>query len=166
MSIESQVDALAKVLAEKRLKVIFAESCTAGLVSASLARVPGISDYLCGSAVVYRESTKLAWLSVSPSDLERFTAVSEPVASQMALGALDKTPEADVAAAVTGHLGPNAPEGFDGVVFVAVAQRQGDCCRILGVWRHLLQNHTRRQRQREATELVLHRLICELETFD
>jgi nicotinamide mononucleotide (NMN) deamidase PncC len=42
----------------------------------------------------------------------------------MAENVLSKTPEADIAAAITGHLGPNAPETQDGLVFIAVSKRQ------------------------------------------
>ena len=53
---------LASLLKVLDVRVAFAESCTAGLVAASLARTPGISQWLCGSAVVYRDATKAAWL--------------------------------------------------------------------------------------------------------
>ena len=51
-------------------------------------------------------------------------AVSAQVAGQMALAILEKTPEATLAAAITGHLGPGAPADQDGQVFMAVARRR------------------------------------------
>ncbi len=80
--------AVARQLAKLRVRIVFAESCTAGLVSATLARVPGISEWHCGSAVVYRERTKEAWLDVPRAEIDRFTAVSEAVARRMAVGVL------------------------------------------------------------------------------
>lgn len=115
--------ALATGLREKGLKIVFAESCTAGLASATLARIPGISEYHCGSAVVYRLDTKHEWLGVSRGLLEDPGPVSKEVAEAMATGVLKKTPEADDAAAITGHLGPNVPAGQDGLVWMAVARR-------------------------------------------
>ncbi len=53
---------LVDVLKRLDTKIVFAESCTAGLVSATLARVPGVSAYLCGSAVTYRDEVKTAWV--------------------------------------------------------------------------------------------------------
>lgn len=114
---------LADDLAATRTRIVFAESCTAGLVSALLAQAPGISAWHCGSAVTYREATKVAWLEVSQRDLERHTAVSQPVAEQMAAGVLRNTPEAQLAVSITGHLGPNAPAEFDGLAFVGTARK-------------------------------------------
>lgn len=109
-------------------RVVFAESCTAGLVSAALSRIPGISSWHCGSAVTYRNDTKHQWLGVSEELLypPGPGPVSEAVARAMALGVLEKTPEAQIAASVTGHLGPNAPIEQDGEVWLAVASRDSD----------------------------------------
>ena len=115
---------LAGQLREQDCRIVFAESCTAGLVAASLARVPGISNWMCGSAVTYQEQVKQDWLDVSPADLQQYSAVSAVVTKQMATHVLEKTAPAMIAAAVTGHLGPEAPPGLDGVGFVAVAARE------------------------------------------
>jgi len=148
---------LADVLERYQAQIVFAESCTAGLVSASLATVPGISRWLCGSAVTYQEATKHRWLDVRRQDLEKFTAVSEQVASRMAWGVLAITPHADWAVSVTGHLGPDAPPNLDAVVFVATANRQRGSERIeLGQpKRFVLTASDRQSRQVEAAILVL-----------
>jgi nicotinamide-nucleotide amidase len=114
---------LADALRQRRLRIVFAESCTGGLVSATLARVPGISEWHCGSAVVYRLDTKHRWLGVPGGLLENPGPVSQAVAIAMATGVLERTPEADCAAAVTGHLGPNAPAEQDGLIWIAIARR-------------------------------------------
>lgn len=114
---------LAQLLAEHQLKVVFAESCTAGLASATLARVPGISNHHCGGMVVYRNATKRQYLGISARLLAQHDAVSERIAREMAQRVLWLTPEADYAAAVTGHLGPHAPKGQDGLVYIAIARR-------------------------------------------
>ena len=126
---------LAQMLARTKTRIVFAESCTCGLLAATLGEVPGISQWLCGSAVVYQESTKSAWLDVSPEMIERCGVVSEDVARAMAVGVLGTTPHADVAVSVTGHLGPNAPAELDGVVHAAIAFRSANdieiACRML-----------------------------------
>lgn len=114
---------LGVVLQRHQTQIVFAESCTAGLVSASLAAVPGISKWLCGSAVTYQEATKVCWIGVQPTDLENYTAVSEQVARAMAVGVLRFTPHADLAVSVTGHLGPGAPPELDAVIFIGTAVR-------------------------------------------
>ena len=148
----------AAALKEQQLQVVFAESCTAGLAAATLATVPGISDFHCGSAVTYRNDTKHCWLGVREEDLERHTAVSDVVARQMAQGVLARTPEAEIAVSVTGHLGPNAPDGFDGLVFIGAARRRNDVVEVLEAERIVLKETARRQRQMEAATRVLRRL--------
>jgi nicotinamide-nucleotide amidase len=112
-----------KQLRAQNVRLVLAESCTGGLAAALLARIPGVSEFLCGSAVVYQVETKTRWLRVSRRLLRNPGPVSAEVASAMAAGALRATPHADVAAAVTGHLGPGAPPSQDGLVFLAFAQR-------------------------------------------
>lgn len=105
--------------------------------------------------MTYREATKVGWLRVSPRDLERHTAVSEQVARQMAAGVLESTSEAQYSAAITGHLGPHAPPGCDGVVFIAVARRAARRLEVTSIDRLALKSRSRAQRQREAACLLL-----------
>lgn len=147
---------LATGLRENGLKIVFAESCTAGLVSATFARIPGISAHHCGSAVVYRLDTKHQWLGVSEALLENPGPVSREVANAMAYGVLKKTPEADIAAAITGHLGPNAPADQDGLVWMAIAYRTGKPgLTAIDPKSSTLGSTGREARQMEATELLL-----------
>jgi PncC family amidohydrolase len=104
-------------------RLVLAESCTGGLAAALLARIPGVSEVLCGSAVVYQVETKAQWLRVPRALLNKPGPVSREVASAMAVGVLTSTPHANVSAAITGHLGPGAPTGQDGLVFLAFASR-------------------------------------------
>ena len=166
MSIPTQVRRVANLLKKRGLKVVFAESCTGGLVAGALTRVPGISEYHCGGMVVYRNATKQAYLGISKKLLENPGPVSAEVAIEMATRVLDLTREADVAAAVTGHLGPGAPPEFDGVIFFAIALRTAPLPkRRMKTGRQkyqtLVQKHdcqsseSRLPRQREAAERVL-----------
>src|SRR6185436_14313548 len=109
MPISTLVRRVAALRKQQNLKVVFAESCTGGLVAGALTQVPGISDHHCGGVVVYRNETKRAYLGISERLLKNPGAVSEVVAREMATRVLDLTPEADISAAVTGHLGPGAP---------------------------------------------------------
>ncbi|MFK7818115.1 MAG: CinA family protein [Planctomycetaceae bacterium] len=147
--------ALATGLAERNRRIVFAESCTAGLVSATLAGVPGISAYHCGSAVTYRNDTKARWLGVSEQTLQTVGAVSRETAMEMAAGVLKNTPEADVGISVTGHLGPNAPAELDGVIWIGTACTE----EAIAVQKNLAElestNSERAYRQRFAATLVL-----------
>jgi PncC family amidohydrolase len=154
---------VAAALQRSGRQLVLAESCTAGLVAATLGGVPGISQHFCGSAVVYQERTKAKWIGVKEQTLRDFGAVSEETATEMAAGALEGTPFADVSASVTGHLGPEAPQGFDGVVYVAVKER-GE---LATVERHVLEatpgispQELRIRRQAAAAAIVLRSVLA------
>ena len=156
---------VAKLLAQTGRLVVFAESCTAGFVAASLSQIPGISQYLCGSLVVYQNDTKHFWLGIDKQTLENPGAVSQLVATEMAERALAMTPQAHFAASITGHLGPKAPAKLDGIVYVALSQRKrGTKGLQTSVRRHRLTNKSRQARQREAAGLVLMTVLRSLES--
>lgn len=142
--------------------IVFAESCTAGLVVALLGQIPGISNWLCGSAVTYRESAKKQWLDVSAETLAQHTAESLETTCEMAVGILSKTSEASYSAAVTGHLGPDAPQAIDGKIFVAVARRVDDSIEITSSQSFPLTSSSRIDRQHEAAQIVFDALLVQL----
>ncbi len=116
---------LVDCLKRSQHRIVFSESCTAGMLAFTLSQIPGVSDCLCGSAVTYRNETKAEWLNVSRDLLSdpKIGAVSSQVAKQMCIGVLEKTPEADIAVSITGHLGPHAPLAQDGLIYVGVVQK-------------------------------------------
>jgi len=140
-------------------RIVLAESCTVGLVSALLGQVSGISRFLCGSMVTYRESTKQQWLSVSPETLERFTAESIETTESLATNVLERTDEADFSAAITGHLGPFTSDDSsilkDGKIFVVVAKRENGSISIISTDTIELTSSTRIDRQYESATAVL-----------
>ena len=89
------------------------------MAAALLGGVPGVSQVFCGSAVTYREATKTCWLDVPEATLQRYTAESPEATRALADQVLRHTPEATVAAAVTGHLGPDADDDIDGLVHIS-----------------------------------------------
>jgi PncC family amidohydrolase len=117
--------AVVELLARQQLRLVLAESCTGGNVAGALAAIPGVSAWLCGSFVIYRNESKAQWLGI-PRDLLNDPAIG-PVSAQvtqlLAEQALAATPEAQLGVAVTGHVGPGSPPALDGHVFFALAQR-------------------------------------------
>ena len=109
----------------KGLKVATAESCTGGMIAASLTDVRGSSSVFDRGFVTYSYPSKTAMLGVSKDMLKEFGAVSEPVVRQMALGALSGS-DADLTIAVTGIAGPGA-EGnkAEGLVWFGLATARG-----------------------------------------
>ena len=108
--------------------LVTAESCTAGLIAATLARVPGMSAVLAGGFVVYQVESKVAWLNVSSALIEQHGVVSSEVAQLMADAALRNTAHATISVSITGHLGPDAPDDLDGIAWLGFAQRNHPCC--------------------------------------
>ena len=90
----------------KNLKISCAESCTGGLVGASLTEIPGSSDVFNGSAVTYSNEAKKNILGVKEETLKNFGAVSEECAKEMAQGSL-KIYNSDFAISITGIAGPD-----------------------------------------------------------
>lgn len=113
---------VAALISDLHLKLVLAESCTAGLAAAALGGVPGGSAWLCGSAVVYRTETKVAWLKVDPPHFDKPEpdSVGPRTSEALAEALLKHTPEAEIAAAISGHLGPDAPPELDGRIFIKV----------------------------------------------
>ncbi len=105
---EELLEAARKVIEANRArgkKIVVAESCTGGLISAALTEIPGSSDVFQAGFVTYANEAKVDMLGVSLDVLETFGAVSIAVAWSMAQGALARS-EADVAVAITGVAGP------------------------------------------------------------
>ena len=119
-------DSLASVVIEKLRQrgetLAVAESCSGGGLGAALTAVPGASDVFLGGVIAYANAVKQGLLGVDPLELERWGAVSDPVAEAMALGARRVT-GSDWALAITGVAGPGG--GSDqkpvGLVHIAVA---------------------------------------------
>ena len=99
------VEALGARLRASGLTVATAESCTGGGVAERLTRLAGASRWYAGSVVAYDNRVKQALLGVDANLIERFGAVSEPVAEAMARGVLQRI-DADCAIALTGVAGP------------------------------------------------------------
>lgn len=97
-----------------KLTIACAESCTGGMVAASLTEVAGASDVFDRGFVTYSNQAKIEMLGVLPQTLEEFGAVSEQVAAQMADGARARA-NVGLAVSITGIAGPGGsafkPEG-------------------------------------------------------
>jgi nicotinamide-nucleotide amidase len=100
-----QAEALLAACRAAGLRVATAESCTGGLIAATLTAIPGSSDVLDRGFVTYSNAAKTDMLGVPAALIEAAGAVSEAVARLMAEGALARS-AADLAIAVTGIAGP------------------------------------------------------------
>ncbi len=133
----SKIKTLGEILKLKNIKISGAESCTGGMVAAEITSVDGISAVFNESFVTYSNDAKHRNLGVSLEILEKFGAVSEECAGEMAQGAAARS-GADIAFSVTGIAGPTGgtkekPVGtvcfgvfFKGVTLTRTAHFKGD----------------------------------------
>ena len=114
--------AVGRLLFEKRATVAVAESCTGGLISHMLTNVPGSSNYFLFSGVTYSNHAKISVLGVSPKIIERFGAVHEETAKEMAAG-VRRIAGSDYGIATSGIAGPDGgtPEKPVGLVCIGLA---------------------------------------------
>ena len=117
---------LGSLLAQKKIHIAVAESCTGGMVSQYLTSIPGSSSWFDRGFVTYSNESKMDLLDVGKQTLSNFGAVSKETASEMALGALNKS-RADITLSITGIAGPGGGRRWHSPV---------DCC--LGRWPHAL----------------------------
>ena len=108
------VNAIIRLARDQQIKLATAESCTGGLVAAKLTEQPGSSEIFECGFVTYSNLSKIQLLGVSERSLEQHGAVSEQVAGEMALRALNGR-AAQLAVSITGIAGPGRsdfkPEG-------------------------------------------------------
>lgn len=119
--------ALVKKLKDKKMTVACAESCTGGLVAKRIVDIAGCSEVFLGGAVTYANEAKERVLGVAHETLEKYGAVSEQTAAEMARGAR-MLYGADIAVSTTGIAGPGGgtPEKPVGTVFVGISTKDGE----------------------------------------
>jgi nicotinamide-nucleotide amidase len=122
-----QTENIIKKCLDKKIKIGFAESCTGGLLSTLFTEISGSSMVLESSLVTYSNQAKIDFLQVSKKSLEKFGAVSQEVAKEMARGILQNC-HVDLALGITGIAGPNggSPQKPVGTVFISLATFEKD----------------------------------------
>ena len=100
---------LADILLKNKLKLVTAESCTGGLISAACTDLAGSSDWFERGFVTYSNAAKIELLGVDAALIETHGAVSDAVARAMAFGAVRHGGHnaAQISIAVTGIAGPS-----------------------------------------------------------
>lgn len=122
--IEEKATALLEAFRRQGLMLAAAESCTGGLIAATLTEIAGSSDVLERGFVTYSNAAKSELLGVPEPLIADHGAVSAEVAGAMAAGALERS-RADVAVSVTGVAGPGGATADKpvGLVFLGLARR-------------------------------------------
>jgi nicotinamide-nucleotide amidase len=157
--IDEQLIALATTLLDlcrsKKLKIATAESCTGGLVAATLTEVAGSSDVVDRGFVTYSNDAKEAMLHVPTATVARHGAVSRETAEAMAEGALERA-GVDLAVSITGIAGPGGatPGKPVGLVHFGAASYGGQRVHRERHYGDIGRAHVRRASVIEALELL------------
>lgn len=153
------VEKLTALLKSKNMKLVTAESCTGGLLGATMTHRPGASAVYERGFITYSNAAKHELLGVPNDILEKFGAVSAETAQMMAQGALQNS-QADLAVSITGIAGPDGGTQAKpvGLVFFGYALKGGSA----GSLEHHFKG-TREQIQAIATQTALKHLITVLE---
>lgn len=122
---DSLYSVVCSMLKQLGMTIAFAESCTGGLLAQSLTSVSGASAVLGQSYITYSNDAKHKLLGVSKNTLEKYSAVSEQTAVEMAIGARSLS-GADIAVSVTGVAGPDSDEAGNPVGLVYIGIASGD----------------------------------------
>ena len=152
-SIENAV--LIKLRAEGKT-LASAESCTGGFIAKRITDIPGSSDVFVGSAVTYANEAKIKMLGVAPETLEKWGAVSEAVAIEMADG-IRRALGADVGISTTGIAGPGggSDEKPVGTVWIAISTEKGTRAKLLSLSPQRDRDYIRTVSATNALALVL-----------
>lgn len=103
---DSLESVLAQLLIKKNMTIAVAESCTGGLLSATLVNYAGISKVFMDGVVTYSNEAKMKRLGVRGDTLDKYGAVSSQVATEMAEG-IAKTANTNIGLSTTGIAGPD-----------------------------------------------------------
>ena len=122
-----QASDIIKISTRKGHRIIVAESCTGGLISAALTEVSGSSKVIEGGFFVYSNAMKFNQLGISEDLYMEYGSVSKQMAYEMAQGALENS-NANIALGVTGIAGPTGgtPEKPVGLVHICALQKNGN----------------------------------------
>ncbi|MEN6482958.1 MAG: CinA family protein [Anaerolineaceae bacterium] len=124
---------IGKLLLDKKLKLVVAESCTGGLISDWVTNIPGSSEYYLGGVTSYAYEAKRQVLGVKPQTLDDYGAVSRPTVIEMAVGVRrlfsgEISPEQIVSLSVSGIAGPGGgtEEKPVGTAWIGLSAPDGD----------------------------------------
>lgn len=150
MSAQSVID----ILKEKNLTLSTAESCTGGMIGELITSVSGASEVYGFGFITYANEAKEQILGVKHETLEKFGAVSEETAREMALGA-KRVSGSDISVSVTGIAGPGGgtKEKPVGLVYTAI------CCNNKVEVTKLLLKGDRESVRKQTVEKVFENII-------
>ena len=124
MYLNNQLKNLTTKLKKNKIKVAVAESCTGGLISYNLTKIPGASKFFMVGIVSYSNISKLDLLKVRKKILTKYGAVSAEICKEMCNNLL-KISKTNIAISVTGIAGPDGGTKKKpiGLVYVGICSK-------------------------------------------
>ena len=112
---------LVKILAKKKLKISFAESCTGGMLASEITSISGASKVFGMGLVTYSNQAKINILNVKKNIIKKYGAVSTECCEAMVKN-LAKISKAQINISITGIAGPNGGTKLKpvGLVYIGV----------------------------------------------
>ena len=125
MYINYQIKILNEVLRKKKIKISVAESCSGGLISYNLTKLPGSSKYFIMGVICYSNDSKIKFLKVKKETLLKYGAVSVETCKQMCNNLL-KISKSNIAISITGIAGPDGGsiQKPIGLVYIGIASEK------------------------------------------
>ena len=125
MHLNNQLKKLNALLKKKKLKVAIAESCTGGLISYNLTKIPGSSKYFMMGVVSYSNKSKIDLLKVRQKTLTKYGTVSTETCKEMCKNLL-KISKTNIAISVTGIAGPDGGTKKKpiGLVYIGICSKK------------------------------------------
>lgn len=124
MHLNNQLKNLTTKLKKNKIKIAVAESCTGGLISYNLTKIPGASKFFMMGIVSYSNISKLDLLKVRQKTLTKYGAVSPEICKEMCNNLL-KISKTNIAISVTGIAGPDGGTKKKpiGLVYVGICSK-------------------------------------------
>jgi len=139
------------LLNKKKLTLSVAESCTGGLLSSKITDISGSSAYFLGGVCSYSNESKTNLLNVSKDTIDKFGAVSEETAVEMAVNVRRKF-GSDFGISITGIAGPTGGTDIKpvGLVWIALSSEKRTIAR-----KYLFGNNRERTKIRASYQALL-----------
>ena len=153
----SLAEVVVNELNKKKLTVSTAESCTGGLIGKMITEVSGASSVYGFGFVTYANEAKMQLVGVKHETLEKYGAVSEETAKEMAEGAR-RVSGSDIAVSVTGIAGPTGgtKEKPVGLVYIGISDKQG--CEVFRFVQHGDRERVRNKSALCALDIIRRRI--------
>ena len=125
-NLRRNLEHIVEILKERELSLATVESCSGGLLSASITEIEGVSQVFRGAVVAYQRLIKERLLGLDPSHLDRRGTIDLSITYELAKSGM-RIFDTDLCVGITCAAGPTSPHPWikKGDAFVSVVSRWG-----------------------------------------